>query len=267
MHFYKYQGTGNDFILLDDREGQFGMLSQTDVARMCDRRFGIGADGLMLLQSTTGYDFRMVYFNSDGRQGSMCGNGGRCIVAFAKQLGIIESHTRFLAVDGPHEAIISEAGDFVQLKMSEVSDINILPSHCVINTGSPHYVRFCDTLDELNVVAEGRAVRYSEPFAKDGINVNFLKQNDSAEIQLLTYERGVEDETFSCGTGATAAAIALHATGKTSAIEIKVNTKGGTLFVRFTPRPTSYVDVWLSGPAQKVFEGQIAHPPANTIIT
>jgi diaminopimelate epimerase len=258
MHFFKYQGTGNDFVLLDNRDHRFDGLTTERIARLCDRRFGIGADGLMLLENQPGYDFRMVYYNSDGRESSMCGNGGRCIAAFAQRLGVVDEKARFLAVDGPHEATIRPTGEFVELKMSDAPWPSLSGDHAVVDTGSPHYVRFCSDIHSLNVPREGKAVRFSPAYAQEGINVNFLLPIDETAISLRTYERGVEDETLSCGTGATAAALSYYAAGKTTARQIAVHTPGGTLQVRFAPHEGGFGEIWLCGPATFVFEGKIS---------
>jgi diaminopimelate epimerase len=261
IKFWKYQGAGNDFIMVDQRIEQ--KLSRSDVptiARLCDRRFGIGGDGLILLQLTPGYDFEMIYFNSDGRESSMCGNGGRCIAAFARQLGIINDSCHFLAIDGPHDArikMVSEGKWWVELKMSDVRAVEQHENVFVLNTGSPHFVRFENHLDQLDVVREGRAIRYSDRFKKDGINVNLVEvQPDGLEIR--TYERGVEDETLACGTGVTAAALAHFLYKKLPAgrSEIPVHAKGGDLAVRFEAHADgAFSDIWLIGPAENVFEG------------
>ncbi len=256
MKFFKYQGTGNDFVMIDQREEQY--LTREDVAKiehLCHRRFGIGADGLILLQNHEGYDFEMVYFNSDGRESSMCGNGGRCIVAFAKQLGIIKEKAHFLAIDGEHEAIIRSDG-WVELKMTDVADIEIGTSFFYLNTGSPHYVTFVDDLDDVDVVREGRAVRYNDRFKEAGTNVNFVQTNAEG-ITVATYERGVEDETLSCGTGVTAAAIAQYLKSGNNRTRIPIRVKGGNLEVRFEPENGSFTNIWLCGPATLVFEGDI----------
>lgn len=254
--FFKYQGTGNDFVMVDNRTGVFPDASDVAlIARLCDRRFGIGADGLILLEHAPGFNFRMVYFNADGRESSMCGNGGRCIVAFANHLGIIGDHCRFIAIDGPHEARIT-APDWVELKMSDVAAVaQTSDGDYVLNTGSPHYVQFVDQLDDLPVAEQGRKIRYSETYQAAGINVNFVEAEE-AGIAVATYERGVEDETLSCGTGVTAAAIAwyLKNTDK-GPTEVAVSTKGGQLKVRFKPTENGFGDVWLCGPAVRVFEG------------
>ena len=268
MKFWKYQGAGNDFIMLDQREDQ--LISQADtelIEHLCDRRFGIGADGLILLQALSGYDFQMIYFNADGRESTMCGNGGRCVAAFAQHLGFISQKCRFMAIDGEHEAIISPLhgvdgpGFWVELKMSDVKDIERQEDAFIMNTGSPHFVRFLDNLENVDVVAEGRAVRYSEPWKKEGINVNFIGQEEkSNQLQIRTYERGVEDETYACGTGVTAAAIAsfLQSGSQAEDVEIKVQAKGGDLRVRFHVNENgTFSDIWLCGPAVGVFEGKI----------
>jgi diaminopimelate epimerase len=255
--FVKYQGTGNDFVLIDQREQVF--LTRNDVTiieKMCDRRFGIGADGLMLLQKKEGFDFEMVYFNADGRESSMCGNGGRCIVAFAKSLNVFDEKCHFLAIDGPHDATINAEGNQVELKMIPVRQVEIKPDFYLMNTGSPHYVRFVEQMADIDVFEDGKKIRYSERFAAEGVNVNFVVKNENG-IEVATYERGVEDETFSCGTGVTAAAIA-YAIKNTTQGEIAIKTKGGNLSVRLeSDGYIGFTNIWLCGPATKVFEGEI----------
>ncbi|MFM2137800.1 MAG: hypothetical protein RJA57_107, partial [Bacteroidota bacterium] len=208
--FVKYQGTGNDFIIIDDRNGLYGGLTTERIHRLCDRRFGIGADGLMLLQLLDGYDFQMRYFNADGREGSLCGNGGRCMVRYAWQLGIRKDTYRFLAADGGHEARIEEDGT-VALRMGDVDGILRVHSDHIVHTGSPHYVRIVQDVMDLDVYKKGSEIRNSEPYKTEGINVNFVEQTTKADgIIVRTFERGVEDETLSCGTGVTAAALVCH---------------------------------------------------------
>lgn len=256
ISFYKYEGTGNDFVLIDQRQETYLTRQDTSlVQRICDRRFGVGADGLILLQQAEGYDFEMVYFNSDGRESSMCGNGGRCIAAFANFLGAAGASCRFLAIDGPHEANIQ--ADWVELKMSDVKDVEIGDGCYILNTGSPHYVVFVEDLSDMNIVESGQVIRYSDRFRQEGINVNFVeKTNDSLEV--ATYERGVEDETFSCGTGVTAAAVShLVANPSVNPSEIPIKTKGGDLKVRLHRRVDGgFEDIWLCGPARRVFSGE-----------
>ncbi len=255
MQFYKYQGTGNDFIIFDDREGTFA-LSQQEIADLCHRRFGIGADGMMLLQKAEGYDFRMVYYNSDGSEGTMCGNGGRCLVRFASDLGIVESETHFIAIDGPHLAYID--AEKISLQMQNVSEFKSIQADFYTNTGSPHYVTFCSDAAQINVREIGAKIRYSEAFKEqNGTNVNFVEKMDDEQLFVRTYERGVEDETYSCGTGVTAAALISHIQeGYQSPIKIK--TLGGNLSVKFQGDIINgFHDIFLIGPAKRVFEGKI----------
>jgi diaminopimelate epimerase len=254
--FYKYQGTGNDFIMLDNRLLTFPKKDIQLIEQLCDRRFGIGADGLILLESHTNYDFKMVYFNSDGNESSMCGNGGRCLVAFAKQLGIIEASAEFEAVDGYHYAEIS-TDELVSLQMKEVDNIKVHQNYSFLNTGSPHHVQIVSDLKTLDVKLEGSKIRYSELYGADGSNVNFVHQIDSKTFSVRTYERGVEDETLSCGTGATAVAIAMHHVGKTKSNSIDLQVEGGKLSVQFKENNGVYSDIFLVGPATFVFEGII----------
>jgi diaminopimelate epimerase len=254
--FYKYQGTGNDFVIIDQREQSFLRRDdQARIERLCDRRFGIGADGLMLLQQIAGYDFEMVYFNSDGRESSMCGNGGRCITAFAHRLGVFEKHCRFWAIDGAHDALVRE-DQWVELKMIDVQDIEQGRDFYYLNTGSPHYVSFREDLAGLDVYEAGRAIRYSDRFRAEGTNVNFV-QIGAEGITVATYERGVEDETLSCGTGVTAAAIAYHLQSGHGANKVPIKVKGGELEVRFQVGPHGFSEIWLCGPAELVFVGSI----------
>ncbi len=257
--FYKYQGAGNDFVLFDDRTGRIGDLGQPTIARLCDRHFGIGADGLMLLRNHPDYDFEMIYFNSDGHPSSMCGNGGRCIVRFAADLGLLRDEYRFLAVDGPHRARLTADGN-VSLEMGDVAQVQKFDKNsCVLDTGSPHFVRFVEDLSRVEVVEDGRAIRRSAPFADKGINVNFVRMQDDT-LHILTYERGVEDETLACGTGVTAAAIAsIQRTKRLGDFLVRVKARGGDLTVagRRTG-PESYEALWLTGPAVFVFGGTIA---------
>jgi len=254
LRFHKYQGTGNDFIIFDDRDETFP-VSQPLVARLCHRRFGIGADGLMLLQNHPQYDFRMVYFNADGNPSTMCGNGGRCLVKFAQSLGIFGTATTFLAVDGPHEAQVRDG--LVYLKMTDVEGVQREEAYDFLNTGSPHYVTFVDNVRATDVTGQGRSIRYSEPFAaKGGTNVNFVEVLENNALFVRTYERGVEDETYSCGTGVTACALAASYRHLNSPVKIK--TVGGDLQVAFQRTDTdSFTSIYLIGPAQEVFRGEI----------
>ena len=254
--FYKYEGTGNDFVIVDNRESFFPKDNHNLVQHLCDRRFGIGADGLILLENDVDTDFKMVYFNADGNQSSMCGNGGRCIVAFAKKLGMIENQTVFSAIDGIHHATIFDQ-DMVRLQMSDVSSINLHPHYSFLNTGSPHHVEMVDDLRTVDVKLKGSQIRYGELYGATGANVNFVKQTNASTFAIRTYERGVEDETLSCGTGATAVAIAMHALGKTLSNSVGIVVEGGKLEVAFTPDNGIYTQVCLQGPATFVFNGSI----------
>ena len=255
LNFYKYQGTGNDFIIFDNRDNNI-QLTQKQVSFLCDRRFGIGADGLMLLNTRSGYDFEMKYYNADGRESSMCGNGGRCLVKFAAEVGIVQLQYRFIAVDGEHEARI-ENNDAVALRMNDVQHVEAHFNKFVLNTGSPHYVELVENVMGLDVFHAGRAIRFSDEFKRDGINVNFVQQTEEPDkIIVRTYERGVEDETYSCGTGVTASAL-VNYHNENGYNYVCVQTKGGMLNVEFDKTEEGYKNIWLIGPATKVFEGEI----------
>lgn len=255
LHFYKYQGTGNDFILLDGRE-KMPELTTGQIASICNRRFGIGADGLMILRYYPGYDFEMKYYNADGREGSMCGNGGRCIVRFAYHLGIHRDNYHFLAPDGDHEADIDLNG-MVRLKMSDVDAVKQSGGDYILNTGSPHYVKYVNDVRDFNVTVEGQNIRNAPSYVKDGINVNFVESVNDHTIFVRTFERGVEAETWSCGTGVTASAL-VSAHNETGFNQVDVETLGGRLSVEYDRiSDTSYRNIWLIGPAEYVFEGHI----------
>lgn len=256
IEFSKYQGTGNDFIILDNRDKKYEGLTKEHVRYLCDRRFGIGADGLMLLSTHPDYDFEMIYYNSDGRESSMCGNGGRCLTKFANDVGLVRTDYKFLAVDGVHEASINIDGT-VALKMNDVDEVKYDRDNYILNTGSPHFITMNADVMNLDVFKKGREIRYSEPFKEQGINVNFVQQTEEPDkIIVRTYERGVEDETLSCGTGVTASAIVCHHNDN-GFNRVEVQTKGGALSVEYDKIGDSYKNVWLNGPAVKVFEGRI----------
>jgi len=257
LKFYKYQGTGNDFVMIDNRENVVlpTNINKT-IASWCHRRMGIGADGVILFEKSKNTDFRMVYFNADGNPGSMCGNGGRCIIQFAKDLGVIQDSTIFEAVDGIHHGKILDNGS-VALKMKDVEEIEIIDEKSyVLNTGSPHYIQFCEMIPE-DVYSHGKKIRYSPLYMQHGINVNFIKVEAENSLTVATYERGVEDETYSCGTGVTAAAISyIHKSGLLGPHQIQIKTKGGPLTISINKKSSSaYDEIWLIGPAIKVFEG------------
>ena len=257
LTFYKYHGTGNDFVMVDNRDDHFPKNDTTLVAHLCNRRFGIGADGLILLENDKNSDFRMIYYNSDGNLSSMCGNGGRCIVAFAKKLGIISSETNFIATDGPHFATINDKGA-VALQMKDVDEVAISDNHIFVDTGSPHHIEFRSDLRNVDIKEQGAAIRYSALYGQSGSNINFVQQDSPVTFSVRTYERGVEDETLSCGTGVTAVAIAMNAINKTSADVVTLNVEGGKLEVSFSKDGQTYTNVFLKGPAVFVFEGKIA---------
>lgn len=256
--FFKYQGAGNDFILIDDRDGKVDiLLNQEKIEQLCDRRFGIGADGLILMQkSMDGAGFFMKYYNSDGRQSTFCGNGGRCFISFANKLGVSNGVFSFLGTDGVHSGIKSQDG-LIILSMNDVKEIMSLDDHShTLYTGSPHYVSFVDDVEALNVFEKGRAVRNSEMFIKEGINVNFVQTISPSQILIRTYERGVEDETFACGTGVVASAIANAIRQDDYSGTCDVKAKGGDLKVTFDRNGIhDFTNVKLIGPAQEVFEG------------
>lgn len=256
IEFFKYQGTGNDFVMIDNRDNLFPTADTTSVAFLCDRRFGIGADGLILLENHPDYDFKMVYYNSDGNESSMCGNGGRCLVAFAKHLGIIENKTKFIATDGEHHATIENG--IVSLQMKDVSEVKLTPGYTFLDTGSPHHVIMVSDIAAVDVKHDGAKIRYSDLYGSKGSNVNFVEQKSDSEFSVRTYERGVEGETLSCGTGVTAVAIAMNATGKTASNSVQLNVEGGKLEVSFHVSDDKYTEVFLKGPAEFVFKGEIS---------
>jgi diaminopimelate epimerase len=265
LHFDKYQGAGNDFVIVDDRLNFFlkdAENQQELISFLCDRRFGIGADGLMLLRNQKDYDFQMVYFNSDGRESTMCGNGGRCLVAYAYDRKLISSKVNFIAVDGPHQAEVFETGKdeyWISLQMKDVVDVRKINDGLFLDTGSPHFVHFCNDVNAIDVYDEGKKIRHQSEFGEGGTNVNFV-QNTGNELIIRTFERGVENETLACGTGITASAIAAYYSGLIHhQEEIQIKARGGDLKVSFkaSPDKKSFFDVYLQGPAKKVFEGEI----------
>lgn len=254
MTFFKYQGTGNDFVILDNRNENFPKGDSSLIASLCDRHFGIGADGLILLENDTDSDFRMVYYNADGNESTMCGNGGRCIVAFAKKLNLFEHKTSFMAIDGIHQAEINDG--IVSLQMIDVYNVKVMEDAIFADTGSPHHIELVDDLANFPVFERGKKVRH-EVYGKEGSNVNFVEQVNESTFQIRTYERGVENETLACGTGVTAAAIAMHNIKKTNNNVVNLLVEGGKLQVSFDVVEGTYKNVILSGPAKFVFQGSI----------
>ncbi len=255
QEFYKYQGTGNDFVMIDNRLQTFNKKDTKRIAFLCDRRFGIGADGLILLENHPNFDFTMVYFNADGNESTMCGNGGRCLVAFAKQLGVISNKAVFEAIDGLHHATIENG--IVKLQMQDVTSVEMHENHVFLNTGSPHHVQFEDYIENFDIKTKGAKIRYGSPYNEAGSNVNFVKKLSNQIFAVRTYERGVEDETLSCGTGVTAVALAMHALKQTDKNQITLKVQGGELRVSFDVANGIYKNVWLIGPAEFVFKGKI----------
>ena len=256
LPFYKYQGTGNDFIMIDNRELKLPRANTAMVKDLCDRRFGIGGDGLIYLQEREGYDFEMVYFNSDGRESTMCGNGGRCIVRFAHDMGLGKDEFTFLAIDGPHSGRILPDGQ-VSLQMQDVNATFRQGEDYTLNTGSPHYVHFVSDIREYPVASEGHRIRNSENYKAEGINVNFVEELSKGSIFVRTYERGVEDETLSCGTGVVASAIAYYFHNNYQPNDIAIQTLGGRIHVKFNIQEMHFTDIWLTGPAEQVFKGEV----------
>lgn len=254
IHFYKYQGAGNDFVIIDNRLQNLN-LSQEQVAKLCHRKYGIGADGLMLLEASNDAHFKMVYYNADGNESTMCGNGGRCICAFAQKLGLVTTEAHFVAIDGRHYATWPSPF-LIALEMNNVTDIQHFQDHSILNTGSPHYVSWQLNVAQVDVFAQGRSIRNLPTFAPKGINVNFAERTDEG-LFVRTYERGVEDETLSCGTGVTACAIAASG-NQLGHFITKIKTPGGPLQVAFTKDNTNTaINVVLTGPATFVFQGHI----------
>jgi len=254
LNFYKYHGAGNDFILIDNRQDNLSKNDTKLIQRLCDRHFGIGADGLILLERDASVDFNMLYFNADGKPGSMCGNGGRCAVAFARFLGIIREEAAFKAAGVRYHATIN--GENIRLHMQDVSEIETHDGHWFVDTGSPHHIELVKELGKIDVKTLGAKLRY-ETYGRTGSNINFVAQRSASSFEVRTYERGVEDETLSCGTGVTAVALAMHFAGKTDAKKVEVSTRGGTLEVQFEGDEKGYYNIQLIGPAEQVFKGYL----------
>lgn len=254
LEFDKYQGTGNDFVMLDNRDGKYDAITLDQIRFLCSRKLGIGADGLIKINRHERLDFSVDYYNADGSQ-SFCGNGARCSVAFAHSLGMIGEHTRFEAIDGEHNATVNIDGK-IKLEMLPVGRLFIDNDDFIIDTGSPHFIRFIEATNPVDIVKFGKEIRYSERFVEDGINVNTVVELGPKNIHVATYERGVEDETLSCGTGVTACALA-YMRRHDLQDEISVSTKGGKLSVKAVRNGEGFEQIWLIGPAKKVFHGKI----------
>ena len=252
LTFHKYQGTGNDFVMIDNRNNSFPKDNISLINKLCNRHFGIGADGVILIENGPESDFKMVYFNADGSQ-TFCGNGARCAVAFAKELNIINSKTKFIAVDGFHYAEIKNG--IISLQMIDVDDIQVNTNSVFAYTGTQHHVELVDNLDDYPVFENGKKIRYSYKFP--GSNVNFVQKINDETFRVRTYEKGVENETLACGTGVTAVAIAMHKIGKTASKTITLPVEGGKLTVTFEANNNQYTNVFLKGPATFVYKGTI----------
>jgi diaminopimelate epimerase len=255
VQFEKYQGAGNDFIMIDNRSGKYDTLGIDQIKWMCNRHYGIGSDGLILLNESPAADFEMDFYNPDGSK-SFCGNGARCVVAFANALGVEATNQTFLAIDGIHEYTLEDSS--IGIHMGNVHHIEFFGvDSALMNTGSPHYITLSDDLSTENTLAKGREIRYSAQYKQDGVNVNLVQVKTSHEIDIATYERGVEGETLACGTGATACALFLAFRNELTEGTVIVNAKGGKLAVRFVRNESGFEQIWLLGPASKVFNGEI----------
>ncbi|MBF0597512.1 diaminopimelate epimerase [Faecalibacter sp. WQ 117] len=254
IKFYKYQGAGNDFVMIDNRTKDFP-IDKNIIEKICNRNFGVGGDGLILLENDQASNFRMVYFNSDGNESTMCGNGGRCIVRFAHDLQVTDENMTFNAIDGLHHAVVD--GDTIRLQMIDVKEVEDHDRYLFMNTGSPHHVQFTKSVKDVDVYNLGKKIRNGSPYYEEGSNVNFVEILPNQSLKIRTYERGVENETLACGTGITAAAIASYIRGFVKNNNIYVEALGGKLSVNFEEKNNTFENVWLNGPAVRVFEGEI----------
>lgn len=255
IQFHKYQGTGNDFVMIDDMGERFDLQAHDLIAQLCDRKFGIGADGLILIRNHAEADFEMIYYNSDGHLTSLCGNGSRCAVKYAHQLGMAQDACSFLTVEGILQAKIEN--DLVHIKMPDVTDVQVFEDHYFLHTGSPHHICHVNDVENYDVYQNGKRIRNGAPYFEEGSNVNFVETRDNNQIFVRTYERGVEDETLSCGTGVTAAALVQGLEGATSPVNVK--TLGGDLQISFENDPSGgFRNVYLIGPAIEVYQGEIS---------
>ncbi len=257
IRFCKYQGAGNDFVMLDNRQGEFSTISEKRIAELCDRRFGIGGDGLLLLSPSDedGVRFRMIYYNSDGSRASFCGNGARCICAFAMEMGMVKQgeEFRFVADDGQHTAVCTATG--VDLHMIDVNEIRHVLGGTFMNTGVPHFVKIVDNLDQIDIMQAAPPLRHNEEFGPEGTNVNFISLRTKDSLSIRTFERGVEGETLACGTGIVASALTLAE--QSGAARISIEARGGHLSVSAERTAHGFRNIILSGGAEKVFEGKI----------
>ena len=262
IQFYKYQGTGNDFVMVDNRSGNFNYNNAEFISSICDRRYGIGCDGLILIEDNNDLDFTMKYFNSDGSELGMCGNGARCVTQFAKKLGIINDSAIFQASDGAHHAEIID-NNYVRVKMNDIdmSNYDLIDKNfdnIYLDNGAPHLVINSNDIDKIDVFNEGRKIRYGDKYKHEGVNINFVEfTSNSSLCKVRTYERGVEDETLSCGTGAIAVAVVLNYSNIINKEEIKISMKGGNLKVSFSRVGDNFSNIWLSGAVSEIYKGEI----------
>ena len=254
IQFHKYQGAGNDFVMIDNREGQFDKSNLLLIQQLCDRRFGVGSDGLILIENHDSLDFNMIYYNSDGSQ-SFCGNGSRCAIAFTNRLGMISKNTSFNSTDGEHEGVFATEKE-IHLNMHDVADVEKGENFFYMNTGSPHYIKYVDDVDAVDILKEAHQIRYNNRFKEEGVNVNFVQILSNDKLKIRTYERGVENETLACGTGVTAAAISFMVQSN-GAETIEVEAKGGLLTVKLEKEGNEFKNIWLIGAGEMVFEGEV----------
>ena len=255
IKFSKYNGAGNDFIIIDNRNDNINYNSSL-IKNICDRNFGIGGDGLIIIKNSISSDFEILHYTSDGNLGSLCGNGSRCAIAFAYQNNIIDKNTVFEAFDGVHEAEIISDG-LIKMEMKINSDIIQNKYGTWLDTGSPHLVIEKENTDKLDVNLEGSLIRYNDHYKREGVNVNFVEKLSNETFKIRTYERGVENETLACGTGSTASAICMNYLGKSNSNIITMKCQGGDLKVQFNSKDKDFTNISITGPANLVFEGQI----------
>tara|TARA_X000001036_G_scaffold206745_1_gene194382 strand:- start:393 stop:1166 length:774 start_codon:yes stop_codon:yes gene_type:complete len=253
IKFEKYESGGNDFVLIDNRNKLYD-LNSDKIKKICTRNFGVGSDGLIILKNSKIADFKMIYYNSDGQSSSLCGNGTRCLFSFTLSLGIIEKTAKIETSEGIYIATISNR-NLVSLKMKNIDDVFLFDNKAYLNSGSPHHIEMIEDLNKISVKKLGSSIRFSSRYSPNGTNVNFFNKINDEKFEIRTYERGVEDETLSCGTGATAVAIAVHAMGLTTKSEITIQTRGGELIISFEVSETGYKNICLEGPTRFVFKG------------
>ena len=255
ISFSKYNGAGNDFIVIDNRYNKLS-LTKSQIFKLCNRNVGIGADGIISIENSDKTDFEILHYTSDGTLGSLCGNGSRCAVSFAYRNKIINKETRFEAFDGSHKAeIINDELIIMQMKLN--SKIIENEYGVWLDTGSPHLIVEANNTDIIDVKNAGQSIRYNDFYKEEGVNVNFVEKVSDDVFKIRTYERGVEDETKACGTGSTASAICMNYLGRTKSNEIKMKCQGGDLNIKFINTDDEFSNISITGPAKFVFEGVI----------